>query len=599
MRLYTTAQMNRADRLAVRSGVPSLKLMENAGRAAARLALRLIASRTTAATGSGSGPVPLPCGPVLILAGKGNNGGDGLVVARRLADRGLTVEVVLAAPADEFTGDAALNLRRLADRGAVPLRTWGPDMDAATLYTGLRRAALVIDALLGTGARGAPRGAVGAIIEGLAQATGAGDRPPVLAVDLPSGLDPDTGRVTGPAGAVRADATITFAGVKVGLAHPEAAPFTGRIYLADIGIPGACLAEAARPEAAAPVTTGAPAPDPVTMGTPTGSAVEVHWLLPAAAAGLLPGRPTTGHKGTFGHVWVVAGSPGFTGAAVLAASGALRAGAGLVTAACPAGSREIVAGSLPEALTLDLLAGSDGRLLPGSMTGLAQALAPHRAWRPAEAPSPGPALVVGPGMGVTPATRAALGVLLDGVSAPVVLDADALNALALDGPEAVAAGLGPVAGRAVVTPHPGEMSRLTGRPVAAIQADRIAVATNAARRWQVVVVLKGAGTVIAAPDGRAWLNATGNPGMATAGSGDVLAGAIGAFLAQGLDPLHAALAGVSVHGLAGDLAARDIGRRGLLASDIARRLPAAMDAAPAAEAYGPVILPVTDEGDVL
>lgn len=585
MRLYTAAQMGRADRLAVRSGVPSLQLMENAGRAAARLALRLIASRTTVATGAGFGPVPLPCGPVLILAGKGNNGGDGLVVARRLADRGLTVEVVLAAPADEFTGDAALNLRRLSDRGAVPLRTWGRDMDAATLYTGLRRAALVIDALLGTGARGAPRGAVGAIIEGLSQAAGARDRPPVLAVDLPSGLDPDTGRVTGPAGAVRADATITFAGVKVGLAHPETALFTGRIYLADIGIPDACLTEAARPEA----------PDPGAAG----SAVEVHWLLPAAAAGLLPGRPTTGHKGTFGHVWVVAGSPGFTGAAVLAASGALRAGAGLVTAACPAGSREMVAGSLPEALTLDLLAGSDGRLLPESMTGLAQALAPHRAWRPAEAPSPGPALVVGPGMGVTPATRAALGVLLDRVSAPVVLDADALNALALDGPKAVAAGLGPVAGRAVVTPHPGEMSRLTGQPVAAIQADRIAAATDAARRWQVVVVLKGAGTVIAAPDGRAWLNATGNPGMATAGSGDVLAGAVGGFLAQGLGPLHAALAGVSVHGLAGDLAARDIGRRGLLASDIARRLPAAMDAAPAAEAYGPVILPVTDEGDVL
>lgn len=565
VRLYSAAQMREADRLAADAGVPSLELMENAGRATAGVATRLLDQGGLPGT-THRHPAS---GPVLVLAGKGNNGGDGLVAARLLAGLGLSVEVILAAGREDFAGDAGENLARLLAQGRVNPRTWGHDADPALLADLVSRAPVVIDALLGTGAGGAPRGAVGEIIAGVAAGPAGEARPLVLAVDVPSGLDADTGRVADPATVVRAHATVTFGGVKLGLAAAEAAPFTGRVYLAPIGIPGDCLERAA-----------------------ADAAVGVGWLLPADAAGLLPERPVAGHKGAFGHLWVLGGSPGFTGAAVLAALGALRAGVGLVTALCPSGSRELVAGAVPEALTRELPAGPDGRIGPGSIDTLAEALKAGRAWGPEASPSPGPALVAGPGMGATAHTRLVVTVLLQESAAPLLLDADALNALALGGPNEVARALEPAAGRTVVTPHPGEMARLTGRSVSEIQADRIAAAAEAARRWKVVVVLKGAGTVVASPEGKAWINATGNPGMATAGSGDVLAGLVGALLAQGLGPLPAALVGVSTHGLAGDLAAREIGRRGLLARDLAHGLPAAMDALGTAPGYGPVLLPV-------
>ena len=580
VRLFSVAQMRAADCLAAEDGVPRLLLMENAGRAVAEVAAGLVAQ---AAPGLGASPQSrhrgaLSAAPITILVGKGNNGGDGLVAARHLAEQGFTVQIVLAEPGETFTGDALVNLKALADRTSIrPTVFSGESRDLEPL---LARSSVVIDALLGTGAKGAPREPVATVIrlvnEARAGASGKATPPTgpsVLAVDLPSGLDADTGQAAKPC--IRADATVTLAGVKTGLALPEAAPYVGRLYLAPIGVPEDCLERA---------LSGAGGGAAAVLSWPT------HWLLPAAAAAFLPARPATGHKGTFGHVWAVAGSPGYTGAAALAGLGALRSGAGLTTVACPEGCRPVIASALPELLTRGLPEGPDGRLVGASAGDLALLL------DGAGKDGRGMALVVGPGLGSSPEVAAFVSAILrdSGRRLPLVLDADALNAIALAGPDAVTGLLSSVLGssRVVVTPHPGEMSRLVGRPVAEIQADRLKTARRAARAWGVVVVLKGAGTVVAAPDGAVWLNATGNPGLATAGSGDVLAGAIGTFLAQGLPPLEAALVTVSAHGLAGDLAARDIGRRGLLASDIAHRLPRALDSLAEATEYGPTFVAV-------
>ncbi len=569
--LFSAAEMREADRLAAESGVSGLRLMENAGRVVAEVAARLAQPGVPGVSATQIGLLgPRPAGPITILAGKGNNGGDGLVAARYLAQRGLDVEVILAEPGETFRGDALANLKALVEGGFARPRVFaGPSADLGPRLAG---SAVVIDALLGTGAKGAPRGPAAALI-GLLNEAGGRDpirRPLVLSVDLPSGLDADTGQAPGPC--VRADATLALGGIKLGLVLPEAAGYVGRLHIAPIGLPGACL------------------------GRPS-----THWLLPGEAGAFLPTRPRAGHKGTFGHVWVVAGSPGYTGAAVLAGLGALRSGSGLATVVCPEGCREVVATALPELLTRGLPQGSDGRL-PGAAAGdLALVLT-------GAGLGPKTSLVIGPGLGATPDVTAFIAATLRGPGRrlAVVLDADALNAMALAGPEAVtdllasaattgwasaspAAGASPSAARIVVTPHPGEMARLTGLPTATIQADRLGTARRAAAAWGVIVVLKGAGTVVASPDGQAWVNATGNPAMASAGSGDVLAGAIGSLLAQGCSPLEAALAGVSAHGLAGDLAAREIGGRGLLASDIAHRLPRALEAMTGlGDEYGPV-----------
>jgi len=580
VRLFSVAQMQAAECLAVESTVPGLLLMENAGRAVAEVAAGLAAQAVPgrAASSQSRHRGALSAAPITILVGKGNNGGDGLVAARHLAERGFTVEIVLAEPGETLTGDALVNLKALADRTSIrPTVFSGESSDLEPL---LARSSVVIDALLGTGAKGAPREPAATVIRLVNKArAGASGKatpptgPSVLAVDLPSGLDADTGQAAKPC--IRADATVTLAGVKTGLALPEAAPYVGRLYLALIGIPEDCLERAlARSGGGAAVT-----PSPPT-----------HWLLPAAAATFLPARPATGHKGTFGHVWAVAGSPGYTGAATLVGLGALRSGAGLATMVCPEGCRPVIASALPELLTRGLPEGPDGRLIGASAGDLALML------DGAGKDGRGMALVVGPGLGSSPEVAAFVSAILRGPGRrlPLVLDADALNAIALAGSDAVTGLLSSVLGssRVVVTPHPGEMSRLVGRPVAEIQADRLGTARRAARAWGVIVVLKGAGTVVAALDGAVWLNATGNPGMATAGSGDVLAGAIGTFLAQGLPPLEAALVAVSAHGLAGDLAARDVGGRGLLASDIAHRLPRALDSLAEATGYGPTFIAV-------
>ncbi|MHB8417100.1 MAG: NAD(P)H-hydrate dehydratase [Myxococcales bacterium] len=493
-RLLTASEVRELDRLcAERYGVPVAALMESAGRAVAEAAWPRCAT-----------------GRVVVLAGGGNNGGDGFVAARLLHERGLRVELWLAVPKERLRGEAAANFGRLGPLG-IPLHEGPPPP--------LARGDVAVDALLGTGLGRAPEGGFAEGIRALNAGRGAGAR--VIAVDVPSGLPADGGEPPGEC--VAASLTVTFAAPKLGLAIEPGASLAGELIVADIGVPPAALTE-----------------------LPS----RLELLEEASVRRLFPPRPRDSHKGSFGHLLVVAGSQGKAGAAALAVSGALRGGAGLVTLA----SREPVAAALwtarPEAMSVALpWAGPLGSL----------DVEPLRA-----AAAGKNALAIGPGIPRGPDTARALAELLAAFEGPAVLDADALNAFAGELELLRRAG-GPL----VLTPHPGEMSRLQGRPTAEIQRDRIGAAKAFAAERGVTLVLKGARTVVAAPDGACWIVPTGNPGLATGGTGDVLCGLIGALLAQGLSPTEAARAGAYVHGLAGDFAARRRGERGLVASDVA------------------------------
>jgi NAD(P)H-hydrate epimerase len=505
MKLVTAAQMREMDRVTIEEyGLPGIALMENAGRAVAEAAAELL---------------PETGGRVLVLAGKGNNGGDGFVAARHLAGRGAEVAVMLFCPPDELQGDAATNCQYAMKTGLTVI----PEPDGDTLLGALELADVVIDALLGTGVRGEVRGRVREVIEMLA------DCAAVVAVDLPSGLDADTGAVLG--AAVEADVTVTFGYAKAGLVQYPGKAHCGQLHVADIGLPPSL------------------GDDP---------ALNTHLTEAADCQLLLPYRPPEAHKGDAGRVLVVAGSPGLTGAAVLAGEGAARAGAGLVTLAVPKPMQTAVAARLTEVMSVGLPAAE------GEVLGL-EALFVVLDWaRRVDA------VALGPGLSQQPGVAELVRALVAQLDAPLVLDADGLNAL-VDHTEALR-------GRAadtVVTPHPGELSRLLGVSVEAIQAERLAAARTAATAFDCVVVLKGAATVIAEPSGEAWINPTGNPGMASGGMGDALTGIVAALLAGGCDALSAAVAGVYLHGLAGDLAAADLGPRGILAGDLLKRLPAA------------------------
>jgi hydroxyethylthiazole kinase-like uncharacterized protein yjeF len=491
--LLTAAETRAAEAGAERRGLPASILMENAGTAVAE-----------AAVGLGA-----PGARFLVVAGPGNNGGDGYVAARKLHAAGRQVDVWRVADASRLKGDAARNHAALEQSG-VPVHS-----SAAALP--LRPGDVVIDALFGTGLARAPDGDAADAIRQIQRWRSEGVR--VLAVDLPSGLSSDTGRAFDPC--VTADLTVTFGATKLGLAVEPGATLAGRVEVADIG-----LAE-------------------LTPST---------WLLePSDGPGWLPPRRSDTNKGTYGHLLVVAGSPGKSGAAALAGVAALRSGVGLCTVATPADALSDVQGHAPELMGLALPAAAV--LGPTHLDALLAA---------AEGKD---ALVIGPGIPRGPETHALIGELLGRLDVPVLIDADGLNAIA-GHPELLQRSRAPV----VVTPHPGEMARLTGKPVHEIQTNRIAAATSFARERRVVTVLKGARTLIAEPGGQLRVNPTGNPGMATGGTGDVLSGMVGAFLAQRLAPVDAASVGVLAHGLAGDAAARRWGRLGVIASDLTAAL---------------------------
>jgi len=457
------------------------------------------------------------------VCGRGNNGGDGLVVARHLRRARVPVEVWLAARPEELSGDAAAMLARWRRmRGTI--HDLASAAGLASLERGCGKAAAIVDALFGTGLNAPVRGLAA---DAIAAMNGCGA--PVFAIDIASGLSADTGTPLG--AAVRATLTATFAFPKVGQLVYPGFEHTGLLAVVDIGIPAEAIA----------------AVDP-----------RVSLLEQQEVGRLLAQRPRDAHKGNFGHVLVVAGSRGKTGAALLASGGAARAGAGLVTLAVPASLQPVLEAQVRETMTTVLpdtgrgaAALADGRTV--------DALLADRA-----------AVVCGPGIGTAPETRAMVAHLVRRCAAPLVLDADGLNAVA--GTSVLRERSGPT----VVTPHPGEMGRLLGTDSARVQADRLGAARALARSDGVVVVLKGARTIIASPDGGAAISPTGNPGMATGGTGDVLAGIVGGLLAQGLTPFDAATLAVFAHGAAGDAIAARQGEVGLLAGDLLAELPSTL-----------------------
>jgi NAD(P)H-hydrate epimerase len=500
----TAAEMRALDRWTIEHGTPGHVLMERAGAGATKV-LRERLRR--------------PRAPVVIVAGRGNNGGDGFVIARHLKRARIPVEVWLLGRPEDVRGDAARALAAWKRaRGAIQSLT---DATLDALRARLSRAAVVVDALFGTGLNAPVEGLAAGAVEAINACEA-----PVLAVDIASGLSADTGMPLGIA--VCATVTATFALPKIGQLVYPGVEHTGLLAVIDIGIP---------PEAVAAVNP------------------RVALLEAEEVGGLLPPRRRDANKGTFGHVLVMATSRGKTGAGLLAAEGAGRAGAGLTTLAVPATLQPALEARVLEAMTAALPDTGDGAAAVGDERALAELLAGRTA------------VVCGPGLGQAAPTRAFVAEVVRRATVPLVLDADGLNNVA--GTPLLSERVGPT----VLTPHPGEMARLLGSDVATVQRDRIAAARSLARTSGAVVVLKGAHTVVSAPDGGVAISPTGNPGMASGGTGDVLAGVIGAFLAQGLSPFDAAVLGVFVHGAAGDAVAARQGEVGLLARDVIAELP--------------------------
>lgn len=459
-------------------------------------------------------------GPAIFLCGGGHNGGDGLAAARHVAAAGVAAEVFLWAESDRLSEAPAANLALLAaTRVTVQVR---PDIQA--LAGRLATAGVVVDCLLGTGFRGGVRAPLAEVIAAI---NGCGR--PVLAADIPSGLTGEPGEAPdGPC--VQASATLCFGAIKAGLLAPPGRCWAGEVGCAPLGIPEAAW-----------------------------QGLDIlEGLEDATVAPLLPARSGTGHKGTYGTVLTVGGAVGFAGAAALCAEGALRAGCGLSQVVCPAPVQPTVAGLLREATVQPLPADAEGMLAAeaasSAVLGARLAVAD--------------VLAVGPGLGRGLGVPEVLRHLLRAFTGPLVLDADGLNAVDLP---AIAMARGSV----VITPHPGEAARLLGCATATVQADRLAAVRNLAASGRCVAVLKGAGTLTATAAGAVALCPTGNDGMGTGGSGDVLTGVIAGLLAQGAAPWDAVRAGVYVHGRAGDLAKDAVGRRALLAGDILRHLGAA------------------------
>lgn len=510
MKIVTSQQMRELDRLTIEHhGTPGLTLMENAGRGvvdALNRAARFVSGRRVA-----------------VVCGKGNNGGDGLVAGRLLREQNWDVGMFLLASPESYEKDAAVNFGRYRDAGGT--HTVVTDLSHFTLR--LRESDWIIDAIFGTGFRGAATGRAADLIAAINDAGR-----PVLSVDVPSGIDSDTGSVPGPA--VRATLTVTLGLPKRGLVLFPGAEFAGRLEVVDIGIPSPFIDELQ---------------------------TDLELLESRELARSLPARRTDAHKGSFGHVAVLAGSLGKSGAASLAGLAALRIGAGLVTVAMPRSLEGTQPDRRPELMTLPLAETADQTLSTTAFQPFLKFLEGKTA------------ACIGPGLSTHPETVQFVRDLIVALPVPAVVDADGLNALA------GAAGLLKKA-RApmVLTPHPGEMARLAETTTREVQSDRVAVAKDFSRRHGVTLVLKGARTVVATSTGRIYINSTGNPGMATAGTGDVLAGAIAGLMAQGLAPEAAAGLGVYLHGFAGDLAADEVGGVGMIAGDVLDRLPRAITA---------------------
>ena len=505
MKILTAAQMREVDRRTAELGVPGLVLMENAGHRVVEFLVDHYA--------------PLHSQRIVVLCGKGNNGGDGMVVARQLHARirPRSLDVVLAGDPGEMKGDAAANYKMLRAVGCPVSFEIKPAMETATL---------IVDALLGTGIHGA---ATGKSLELITVINEWFPLAEVVSVDIPSGLDSDSPNPPGPA--VHANHTVTFTAPKPCQVLSPACELVGKLHVAQIGSPSDLYEK-----------------DPAIFLALSEAAVFAHLFRP---------RVRDSNKGLYGHVLVIAGGRGKTGAAAMSGIGALRAGAGLATVASAESAIAQIASHAPELMTEPLAETADGSISMRVMDQLSGLVDKKNV------------VALGPGMGRNPETAQLIRRLVNELPRPMVVDADGLNALDAKSLRAPAP--------RILTPHPGEMARLTNSTVADVQADRIGCARAFAQEHGVYLVLKGNCTVIAAPDGRAWINPTGSPAMATGGTGDVLTGMIAGLVAQFADQLEVALlAAVYLHGRSGELGAARLGEKSLIATDLFEFLPEAM-----------------------
>lgn len=522
MKALSASEMREVDRLTTeRHGIPSLQLMENAGKCVFNyLQTEMNSSALINST---------------ILCGKGNNGGDGFVVARYLQDAGLRPSVYLFAPPEALRGDAAENFQRLKKSGGV-IRMILDEQSWEAARPGLMNSGVIVDALFGTGLKGMVEGLSALVIRTLnkiSRDATAVQPQMVLAVDTPSGLPSDGEPATGPV--VRAHATVTFTAPKIGQLTGRDAACCGNLQVCSIGSPSDLIEQLGKS--------------------------NLRWIEPQEFRKLPLVRRADSHKGSFGHVLVIAGSLGKTGAAVLAGRGALRAGAGLVTVAVPDKVLPIVAGKQPEYMTHPLLSTNEGTISAGNLKA-------RQLKKLLEGKS---LLAVGPGVGPNAQTQRFIRQIVQTSESPVILDADGLNAFANNG-KALAKRKSK---HLAITPHPGEMARLLRTSNSSVQNERLGTARSAAGAWNCHVALKGFHTILASPDGRAFVNTTGNAGLAKGGSGDILTGILAGLAAQfGSDHWEEALTlGIYLHGRAADDAIANRDASGLIAGDIAEILP--------------------------
>jgi len=509
MKVVSADEMREIDRRAIEEyGLPGVVLMENAGRSAAD-AIEGICMEKGVDT-------------VLIIAGNGNNGGDGFVVARHLVNRGIDCTILLAGKMAGVKGDAKVNLD-IAGKMGIEVRE--SLMDISLVEEEIRSAGLIVDAIFGTGLTKEVEGFHAEVIDAINMFDS-----PIVSLDIPSGLDASSGKVLGTT--VEADMTVTFCLPKIGCIMHPGAGYVGDLIMADIGTPIDLLEN---------------------------RDLKTSLILEEDAAELLLPRDEESHKGSYGHLLIVAGSRGKTGAAVLAADAAIRGGAGLVTLAAPASLNDILEIKLTEVMTEPVREEKDGFFAKGAAANILEKL---------EGKS---ALVLGPGISRHDETGQMLRQILEKLSLPAVIDADAIWHLS-NSKELIKESKAPL----ILTPHPGEMARLLAISAADVQADRIGISRRFVAEYGCYLILKGARTIVAAPSGEIFINSSGNAGMASAGTGDVLSGLIGALLCQGCSPLESAIAGVWIHGTAGDKAAEEMGEAGLIASDIIRKMPEVM-----------------------
>ncbi|MDY7037303.1 MAG: NAD(P)H-hydrate dehydratase [Thermodesulfobacteriota bacterium] len=511
MRLVRASEMQEMDRMTIQElGIPGVVLMENAARGATRLFLDHF--------------TPGEDSHIVLLCGRGNNGGDGYVMARYLHEAGLKVSVVVLSEFTKISGDALTNLKVIRrmnlDVREVPgTDEWGKCNEA------IKSCDFIIDGILGTGLNSPIRGFYGKVIE----ETNALKKP-LMAIDIPSGLNADTGQIMGLA--IEADLTVTFGFPKIGHVVFPGAGIVGRLQRVDIGIP-----------------------DMVSGRVPS----QYNMIEPDDFSHLLRTEKQDIHKGSRGHLLVLAGSTGKTGAATLTALGAIRAGAGLVTLGVPEGLNPVLENKLTEAMTAPLPETEDGSISLGAAREIERLIEGKTA------------LALGPGLSTNTETVAMVRRIVDACPLPMVIDADGLNALT--------GSLGVLTHcreRAIITPHPGEMGRLTGIESSRVQSDRISAASLFVEEHGCYLALKGARTLVAEPKGQIHINPTGNPALSSGGAGDVLTGLIGGFLARGWPIAKAAIAGVYLHGMAADLLAEEMGSTGIYAGELLTVLPRLM-----------------------